>query len=269
MHATTIALGPPPPAATRQQVVYRAGSAGPPLLWLHSLYGVEPDAPLIEALAAHYSVYAPLAPGFADLDELDDLRDIHDLALHYDDIMHALELPEAVVAGHSFGAMLAAELAAHVPSRVARLVLLSPLGLWNDRYPVADLFGIPAAEAPTLLYADRSRAPGSGDSKPDVEKVIALTRGMTTVARFLWPIPDRGLARRLYRVRAPTLVVHGELDRFVPVQYAADLVSLLPNATLEVIPSAGHMLLVEALDRTLMAVGNFLTAATNRVEARA
>src|SRR5438874_12509982 len=138
----------------RKQLVYRAGD-GPPLVWLHSLYGVEADAPLIEALAQSHTVLAPLAPGFADLDELDDLRDIHDLALHYDDIMHALELPEAVVAGHSFGAMLAAELAAHVPSRVARLVLLSPLGLWNDRYPVADLFGIPAAEAPTLLYADR------------------------------------------------------------------------------------------------------------------
>jgi pimeloyl-ACP methyl ester carboxylesterase len=231
-------------------VVYRAGT-GPPLVWLHSLYGVEADGPLIEALAEQYSVYAPLAPGFADLDELDDIRDIHDLALHYDDVMDALELPEAVVAGHSFGAMLAAELAAHFPSRVSRLVLLSPLGLWNDHYPVADLWGVPAAEMSKLLYADPSRAPGTGDGKPDVEKVIALTRGMTTVARFLWPIPDRGLARRLRRVRAPTLIVHGDQDRFVPVQYVDDFVRLIPNATSEVIPGAGHMLLAEALDTVI------------------
>ena len=237
-------------SARRQQVVYRAGF-GPPLLWLHSLYGVEADSPLIEALAEHYTVFAPLAPGFADLDELDDIRDIHDLALHYDDVMEALELPEAVVAGHSFGAMLAAELAAHFPSRVSRLVLLSPLGLWNDRYPVADLFGLPALEVPKLLYADPSRAPSSGDGKPDVDKVIALTRGMTTVARFLWPIPDRGLARRLRRVRAPTLIVHGEQDRFVPVQYVDDFLRLLPNATCKIIPSVGHMLLTEALDQVL------------------
>ena len=284
MRATTIALGPPPPAATpdfndqasreapapwseaergsrqasheinnslgREQVVYRAGS-GPPLVWLHSLYGVEADAPLIEALAEHYSVYAPLAPGFADLDELNDIHDIHDLAMHYDDVMDALELPEAVVAGHSFGAMLAAELAAHFPSRVSRLVLLSPLGLWNDRYPVADLWGVPAGELPKLLYADPSRAPSTGNSKPDVEKVIALTRGMTTVARFLWPIPDRGLARRLRRVRAPTLVVHGDQDRFVPVQYADDFVRLLSDARRVLIPGAGHMLLTEALDQVL------------------
>src|SRR5207302_3422128 len=156
---------------------------------------------------------------FADLDDLDAIREIHERALHYDDLMHALSLERAVVAGHSFGAMLAAELAAHFPSRVSRLVLVSPLGLWNDRYPVADLFGLPAAEVPKLLYADPSRAPSTGDGKPDVERVIALTRGMTTVARFLWPIPDRGLARRLRRVRAPTLIVHGAEDRFVPVQY--------------------------------------------------
>src|SRR5258708_407515 len=126
------------------QVIYRAGN-GPPLVWLHSLYGVEADAPVIDALARQYTVFAPLAPGFADLDELASMRDIHDLALHYDDVLEALGLAEVPVAGHSFGGMIAAEIAAHVPARVARLILLSPLGLWNDDYPVADLFGIPSA----------------------------------------------------------------------------------------------------------------------------
>jgi pimeloyl-ACP methyl ester carboxylesterase len=147
--------------------------------------------------------------------------------------------------------MLAAELAAHYPTRVSRLVLLSPLGLWNDRYPVADLFGLPASEVPKLLYADPARAPSSGNSKPDVDTVIALTRGMTTVARFLWPIPDRGLARRLRRVRAPTLIIHGEQDRFVPVDYVDDFLRLLPDANRVIIPGAGHMLLAEALDQVI------------------
>jgi pimeloyl-ACP methyl ester carboxylesterase len=241
LRSETIRLG-----GGRAQVVYMAGQ-GPPLVWLHSLYGVEADAAVIERLAQAHSVYAPLAPGFADLDDLGQLRDVHDLALHYDDLLDALELENLVVAGHSFGAMIAAELAAHVPTRVSRLVLLSPIGLWNDAYPVADLFGIPAAEVPTLLYADLSLAPGSGP-KPDVETIITLTRGMTTVARFVWPIPDRGLSRRLHRIKAPTLIVHGEMDRLVPVQYADDFVALLPNASRQIIPGAGHMLTIEALD---------------------
>jgi pimeloyl-ACP methyl ester carboxylesterase len=237
----------------RKQVIYRAGD-GPPLVWLHSLYGVEPDKPVILALARHFAVYAPLAPGFADLDELGNIRDIHDLALHYDDTFEALGLRGVVVAGHSFGAMIAAEIAAHAPARVGRLILLSALGLWNDVYPVTDLFAVPAAEVPQLLYAD----PPPSAEKQDVEASIALIRGMTTVARFLWPIPDRGLSRRLYRVTAPTLIVHGAEDRFVPARYADDFAALLPNASREIIAGAGHMLTVEALDQTLTAIQNFL-----------
>jgi pimeloyl-ACP methyl ester carboxylesterase len=251
----------------RRQIVYRAGE-GPPLVWFHSLYGVEADAALIDELAHKHGVLAPLAPGFADLAELDQLRDIHDLALHYDDVLDALKLDQAVLAGHSFGAMIAAEVAAHFPRRVSRLVLVSPLGLWNDSYPVADLFGVPAAEAPGLLYADPSRAPGSQD-KPDVETVLALVRGMTAVARFLWPIPDRGLSRRLRRVRAPSLVVHGAKDRFVPVEYADEFVKLLSSATKRIIPNAGHMLPVEALDQVVAAIDGFVSAEPSRLEARA
>jgi pimeloyl-ACP methyl ester carboxylesterase len=240
------------------QVIYEAGD-GPPLVWLHSLYGVEADARIIEALAQHFSVYAPLAPGFADLAELDSIRDIHDLALHYDDILEALGLETAVLAGHSLGAMIAAELAAHVPKRVTRLVLASPLGLWNDAYPVADIFSVPAAEMPTLLYADMAHAPATSGGPPDVERIVALARGMTTVARFLWPIPDRGLSRRLHRIQAPTLIVHGALDRFVPVEYADEFVARLADASREIIPEAGHMLFADAFEASLSPIDHFLT----------
>jgi pimeloyl-ACP methyl ester carboxylesterase len=250
--------------SNRNQVVYRAG-AGPELVWLHSLYGVEADGAVIDALARDYSVYAPLMPGFADLGELDAIRDIHDLALHYDDLLEALGLDSPIVAGHSLGAMVAAELAAHVPHRVSRLVLGSPLGLWNDAYPVADLFSVPAAEMPTLLYADPSRVPGNSPVAPDVEAIVALARGMATVARFLWPIPDRGLSRRLHRVIAPTLIIHGALDRFVPPAYASEFSDLLPNGSVEIIPGAGHMLFSDASEASLAVIGRFLT----RVEAHA
>jgi pimeloyl-ACP methyl ester carboxylesterase len=246
------------------QVVYQTGS-GPPLVWLHSLYGVEADTPIIEALAQDFSVYAPLMPGYADLAELDSIRDIHDLALHYDDLLEALGLESAVLAGHSLGAMIAAEVAAHVPKRVSRLVLASPLGLWNDAYPVMDLFSVPAAEMPTLLYADPSRAPGNSAAAPDVEAIVALARGMATVARFLWPIPDRGLSRRLHRVQAPSLVIHGALDRFVPLEYADEFVARLPTASRQIIPGVGHMLFSEAFEASFSAIDQYLS----RVEAHA
>src|SRR6266487_1466199 len=129
--------------AGRSQTVYTAGE-GPPVVWLHGLNGVEADQPIIDQLAKQRKVLAPLAPGFNDLDELQEIRDIHDLALRYDDLLDALSLERCTLLGHSFGAMIAAEIAAHAPRRVEKLVLVSPLGLWNDDYPVTDLFAVPS-----------------------------------------------------------------------------------------------------------------------------
>ena len=120
-----------------------SGGAGPQLLWLHGLRGVDPADPVLTALQARYRVTAPVAPGFNDLDELSQIDNIHELALDYDDLIDVLGLDGFVMVGHSFGAMIAAEIAAHFPRRAERLALLAPFGLWNDAYPVSDIFAVP------------------------------------------------------------------------------------------------------------------------------
>jgi pimeloyl-ACP methyl ester carboxylesterase len=256
MFATdTIAL-----ASGREQVIHRAGE-GPPLLWLHGLFGFDEADPLLRELAAGHDVIAPISPGFADTSELVDLMDVHDLAQHYDDILVALGLTSVAVAGHSFGAMVGAELATRRQDAVASLVLLSPLGLWNDDHPVADLFALPYAQMPSLLYADPSKVSGGADTTSldgDVERLVTLAQALTSVAKFLWPIPDRRLRSRLYRVVAPTLVVVGELDAFVPARYADDFVAGLPDARSEIVPGAGHMLHLERPEDTIPPVMRFL-----------
>jgi pimeloyl-ACP methyl ester carboxylesterase len=258
-----------------EQIVFRGGD-GPPLLWLHALSGVEPDHPLLAALLERYSVIAPLAPGFHDLAELDEMRDVHDLAIHYDDILDAVGVEEVAVVGHSFGAMIGAEFAAHYPRRVSQLVLISPIGLWNPAYPVADLFALPYHAMPTLLYAgdpsshsvvgrrertaDYVEALQAEREEPEVEALVDLARGMTTVAKFLWPLPDRGLARRLYRISAPTAVVFGELDAFTPASYADDFSDAIANAESFIVAGAGHMAPIERPQEVAEIVLGFLGA---------
>jgi pimeloyl-ACP methyl ester carboxylesterase len=254
LSSDTIAL-----PAGRSQVLYRAGE-GPPVVWLHGLNGVEGDQAIIDKLAERHTVLAPLAPGFNDLEELGDIRDIHDLALHYDDVLEALGLDDVPLLGHSFGAMIAAEIAAHFPHRCSRLVLASPLGLWNDQYPVTDVFAVPSTEMPRLLYVVPPQA--TNGVTADVERLVTLVKGMTTVARFLWPIPDRGLSRRLYRIRARTLIVHGDKDAFVPLQYAHDFAAAIADARTEVIKGAAHMLPQEQTAELTEAIDRFLEAQT-------
>ena len=48
------------------------------------------------------------------------------------------------------------------------------------------------------------------------EVMIQRVRGFATAGRFLWPLPDRGLSERLYRVKAPTLLLWGTDDTETP-----------------------------------------------------
>jgi pimeloyl-ACP methyl ester carboxylesterase len=262
LHAETIEL-----VSGRQQVIYRDGE-GPPLLWLHGPSGLDADDAFLRGLTDRRAVIAPLAPGYNDVRELDELLDVHDLALHYDDILQAVGLDRLPVIGHSFGAMIAAELAAHFPDRVSQLILISPLGLWNDSHPVADLFAVPYPELGKLLYADPQAAGGmpsltTESGERDVERLVAFAQGMTAVAKFLWPIPDTGLRRRLPRVRAHTLVIFGERDALVPAHYAGEFAAAIAHARSEVVPGAGHMVHLERTDVVSQLAMDFLAESLN------
>jgi pimeloyl-ACP methyl ester carboxylesterase len=141
--------------------------------------------------------------------------------------------------------MIAAEVAAHVPKRVERLVLISPFGLWRDDHPVADLFARPYATIDRILWRSGESSAAMADPanfpNDPVEKAVALNQAMTSVAKFIWPIPDKGLRRRLPRVAAQTLVVFGRDDAFVPAIYADEFAAVIPGARKAVIADAAHM----------------------------
>jgi len=199
------------------------GGEGPPLVWLHGPRRPDADDPLLRALSARFAVTAPLQPGQDSLSELDDLLTIHDLALFYDSALEALGLDRVLLAGHAFGGMLAAELAAHAPRRVGRLALFSPLGLWNDAYPVEDMFARPYPALEALIWSGAVRRPPPVASPEDeVEALVAVANALGSVAKYAWPIPDRGLRGRLYRISAPTLLAFAADDALVPAAYAKD-----------------------------------------------
>ncbi len=60
-------------------------------------------------------------------------------------------------------------------------------------------------------------------------------------AEFVWPIPDRGLTRRIHRISAPSLVVWGRQDGILPPVYAEEFGSRLQDAKVEVVDGAGHL----------------------------
>jgi len=185
------------------------GGTGPALVWLHGLSGINPGDPMIAALERKHRVIAPLAPGFTDLAELDEIGNIHELALDYDDLLEHLQLDGAILVGHSFGAMVAAEIAAHFPRRAKKLVLLAPVGMWNDAYPVADIFAEPFIMVEGLLWHDQearaalaARRSNEAGPQSDAERIIAVAQGLTAITKFTWPSACRGSRRQRSRSSA-------------------------------------------------------------------
>jgi pimeloyl-ACP methyl ester carboxylesterase len=233
---------------------------GPPVLFLHGGNGQFWD-PLADALAQDHRVLAPEHPGAGESQGLEHVEDLWDLVLYHNELLDVLGVERATVVGHSFGGMVAAELAATSPHRVERLVLIAPLGLWRDDHPVADLSGMPAGSRPGVLFADPDGAAARSLPSPDPtdpEQLFRASQTMASILQFIWPLPDKGLAKRLYRVAAPTLLVWGDADGFVDPAYAEDFAALIGDARVELIEGAGHLPQLERPAATIAAVRAFL-----------
>ncbi len=156
--------------------------------------------------------------------------------------------------------MLAAETAIISPHLVRRLVLVDAFGLWLDDYPIPDVF-IQTPEALSgLLWHDPAQAePPAGPADADPTTVaLNAQQNRAIAARFLWAVPERGLAKRLPYLRTPTLVLWGEQDRLIPPAYAQAFADRLAGARVSLIPNAGHLPMVEQPEAFDAALDAFL-----------
>jgi pimeloyl-ACP methyl ester carboxylesterase len=220
--------------------VLSAGS-GSPVVFLHGAGQLVWTA-FLETLAREHTVYAPEHPG-ANQDDLLHLRDIWDLVLYYDELLDALGLPTTALVGHSFGGMVAAELAANSRHRIDRLVLISPIGFWRDDAPVPDIAVLPPQRLVELMLHDPTGPLAAAMTPPqgDPQALFEAAVRMASVMHFIWPLPDKGLKRRIHRVSAPTLLLWGVHDKVVSPVYAEEFISRLPDSRFELIESAGHL----------------------------
>jgi pimeloyl-ACP methyl ester carboxylesterase len=233
-------------------VRYLEGGSGPDLVFLHAAGGVTAEDPFLSALAKTHHVYAPLVPGYGDSEECPEIRDMLDFTLHTWDVVAALGLKDPILVGHSMGGMIAAEMAAVQPNDVSRLALIAPAGLWDDDHPIPDLFSTLPYEMPALLFHDEAAGAAMMTAGRDVEDpgflqqyLVTNARQLGMAGRILFPIPERGLAGRLYRIRAKTVIVWGDSDRLVPPVYAHAFKKGIAGAELVSIPEAGHLLTLE------------------------
>ena len=242
-----------------------AGS-GPPLVYLHGPWGLGPDRAFLARLAETHTVYAPKFPGTSrgDHEAIHALDSWLDLVVYYGELFDALKLAAPAVVGHSFGGLLAAEIAAAAPTSVGRLALIDPVGLWRDDHPVQNWMVLSdKARRPSLFADPDGEAAKRFFDVPtdDAERVDTQAQSIWSQActgKFVWPIADRGLSNRIHRIAAPTLIIWGDADRIIAPVYAKDFAQKIPGARVETIARAGHLPQLEQPDVVLATLSKFL-----------
>ena len=243
------------------------GDAGPPLLMINGLgFGRWGFFKQVPALSRRFRVVTfdvrnaqnHLSHGVADLSSAA-------VAL-----LDHLGIRKAHVLGTSLGGFVAQELALDRPDMVDRLVLICTS--YGGRGPetmssqtLGTMLGLGAvgqeeaarrglAAATSEVY--RAKKPEEFEQivrwrLSDSPPLAAYSRQLMAGARF-------DASRDVGQIYAPTLVIHGREDRFVPVANARALAEALPDATLRVLDDAGHLVFIEKATQVNRYVSDFL-----------
>jgi pimeloyl-ACP methyl ester carboxylesterase len=237
---------------------------GEPLGFLPGFGGLPRWPAFLDRLAEARRVVAPSLPGFPGGEGHEDLDDLPDWIAATLDLLEAAGLEGADLVAASVGGMLAAEVAAFSRASLGRLALLAPLGLFTAEEPVADVFARVSPAIPALLCRDAEAAAAffeAPEGTDPVEWQVISTRAHAAAARLLWPLGERGLAKRLHRIESPTLLLWGAEDAVVPASYAKRLgAGIRAASVIRTVEQAGHLAYVDQPDATARAVLEFLSA---------
>ena len=218
---------------------------GRPILLLHGEEGLDPKSSFLDLLAAHGRVMAPSHPGFGHSPDAETIDTVDDLAYLYLDLLAEQGFHEVTLIGFSLGGWVAAEMAVKSTDRLAKLILVDPVGIKvgdRETRDIPDIFALRPDEVARLQYHDPARAVVDYTTLSD-DALTVIARNREAVALYGWEpyFHNPKLRQRLHRINVPTLVLWGASDRFVtPGYYGAAYRDAIPGARLAVIERAGH-----------------------------
>lgn len=262
-----------------RRVRYVRRGAGPAVVLVHgfgsSLYTWKD---VIPTLAGRHDVVALDLPGFGESDRPADLS-LDDLPRAILGLLDTLGIERAAIVGNSMGGAAAVLAAAAQPARVGRLVLIDAAGFHLAPRERPAAFRLATSRAAPLLQA----LPGKrlivewslrqvlhDDSLVTAERVAeylapAQRPGTYAALRSLGASLGDGpgrLAGTLGAIAAPTLVIWGADDRWIPPADADRFVAAIPGSRKVVIPACGHVPQEEKPAEVARLIAEFLAERT-------
>ena len=238
---------------------------------------------LIEPLSRSHEVWAIDLPGFGGSIGIEPVGGPGPMASLLVEAMDRVGATSALVFGVSMGGDVALNLALSYPDRIAGLVLIAPGGLVPIfRNRGAHFLAWLAAQSPDWLLfpaarvanrfvgaALRAMVEDPDTLPPEVVEEFARQarhpRGGVGYARYNQATLGRrsmlnDLSDRVGKITAPTLIFHGENDPLVDPEGSRRAAARMPGARLVMVPECGHWAQLEAHERFLVELDDFIHA---------
>jgi 3-oxoadipate enol-lactonase len=255
---------------------YERSGSGPPLLLIMGMSGTALSwgEPLLSELRKDFDVIAYDHRGVGASSRLSDgTVTVAQMAEDAARLLDALEIEQAHVLGISMGGMIAQELALGHPQKIGALTLGCTYcgGEGSSLAAPADIEGL--AEA--MMSGDRERAiragweinvsPGFAANEAAWAEFEAIA-GRRSVAVPVVMAQMQACAAhdtnaRLPALNLPTLVIHGTVDRLLPVENGRLIASRIPASRLEILDGIGHMFFWEQPELSAELVREHVAAA--------
>ncbi|MDT8323315.1 MAG: alpha/beta hydrolase [Bacteroidota bacterium] len=185
-----------------------------------------------------------------------------------DALLASLNISRATVVGHSMGAQIAMTMVLEGSSRVQKLILLSPAGI--ERFKDGEGRWLKGAVTPEFVintpetairanlaanfYCWRDQLEWMVEERARMAKVPEFERFAYAVSRSVAAMIEEAVWMKLGEIHVPTVIIAGEHDNLIPNPYlhggrTVDVMRIgeeaIPQATLHMVPDAGHMLQIE------------------------
>jgi pimeloyl-ACP methyl ester carboxylesterase len=241
---------------------------GPAVLFVH---GFPFDRSMWRSQVRALSHLERLVPDLRGLGNSELGAGVVTMASYADDLIGLLDrwgLKRVIVCGLSMGGYVALEIMRRHPERVRGLVLMDTRaeGDSPEARQARDDMAAAASEGMGSIFremAPRLLAEGTTERRPKVVgelRAMILGAPVPGVLAALRAMRERADARDwLGEIRVPTLVVVGAEDRVTPVATATDLARRISEATLAIVPGAGHLPPLERPHLTTRLLADFVS----------
>ena len=216
--------------------------SGQPFLLLHGGAGPQSVTGFAEKFAAAHQVrvLVPTHPGFGGTARPEALGSVAGLAALYQGLLDRLDLADVTVIGNSIGGWITAEIALLKSSRVSGIVLIDAVGIEVPGHPVADFFSLTMDQVFELSFHNPAPFRIDPTTLPPAAQAIAAGNRAAIAAYAGSAMADPTLVERLGTLEVPTLVLWGESDGIVDVEYGRAYAAAIPLARFQPLPETGH-----------------------------